>query len=239
VRAALALAVVSLWPLAAVADDEPVEKDDRGFFLSERLPIRLDARLGFMFRNDRGYYHDARVFAEQPRVSTNTKVAEGDPIPPAGGGVVSAGVALFPRTTLAVSFAQFTNGVSEAETKLSLTSQRFGADLKFAPLFFHGGGSSSVWESWSARLDLCAGVGYYVMREDYLDRAVFDTTLTHVSHHVGGRFGIELAAYAGPLGAVIAYAYHLAPATVSDRIGGSIDAGGHEISIGLAVRLGP
>jgi hypothetical protein len=225
-----------LLPMVAAAEDQDPDAS-RGVLFGERLPIRLDARVGLMFRNDHGYYHDARVFAEQPRVSTNTAVAEGDAIPPGGGGIVSAGIVLLPRTTLSASFAQFTNGVSEGETKLSLTSQRFGADLKFAPLWFHGG--KELWESWSVRVDLCAGAGYYVMREDYLDRAVFDTTLTHVSHHVGGRFGIELAGYLGPLGFVIAYAYHLAPATVSDRIGGSIDAGGHEISFGFALRAGP
>lgn len=230
----VAIAVASLWPFQASAEDE--EPESRGVFLSERMPIRLDARFGLMFRHDSGYYHDARVFAEVPRVSTSTSVAEGDAIPPAGGGIVSAGVALLPRTTLSLSFGQFTNGVQEGETKLSLTSQRFGADLKFAPLSVHGG--KELWESWSARLELCAGVGYYVMREDYLDRAVFDTNLTHASHHLGGRFGVEAVAYIGPLGLVIAYAYHLAPASISDRIGGSIDAGGQEFSIGLALRAG-
>ena len=245
---AVALALALALPAAARADEprarvvpspsaapqtEPAAPPPGGVFFSDPFLLRLNLRGGLYFRNDHGYYDHARVFAEPPNVSTNTSTAVGSAIPPGGGGSIEVGVTPLPRLSLFGSYASYTNGVSETESKLSLSSQRFGLDLRYAVL--RASSSEDTWK-FTAQIEASVGVGYYVMREDFLDRAIFDTTLTHSDHSVGERLGLDATAYVGPLGFVVGYAYHHAAASVSDRLGASVDAGGHEISLGLAFR---
>lgn len=217
----LVLALVTTSATAR-ADDE-----DGGFHL------RLGARTGLLFRHDNGYFDHARVFVESPRASTKGAHLIGDPIPPAGGFAFEAGFELISRLSLMGSFRTMTDGVmTGSDTRLSLTSTAWIVDARWAFLRASGPQGTLM-----GQIEAIAGVGRFTMTELLIDRALFDGTKTQSAVATGGRFGVDATGYVGGVGLVLGYAYLAAPARVSDRLGGKIDASGHELTFGLSARF--
>jgi len=79
-------------------------------------------------------------------------------------------------------------------------------------------------------LQASAGAGLYRLHES-LDEAVQDASA------FGLRVGGDFLLHWHWLGFVIGYAYHHTSAQVGDRLGGTVSAGGHEISLGLSLRF--
>jgi hypothetical protein len=84
---------------------------------------------------------------------------------------------------------------------------------------------------------LRAGFGRYVLHESFVDRNLSPMVYKQDDASFGGFAGVEANLTLGAFRAMIAYGYHVAPAQIADRVRGSVTAGGHEVSIGLGVRL--
>ena len=220
-RAIVALALAA----ASLAWTGGLHADEGGFHL------RLGARALFGLRRDEGYFDHARVFVESPSTSTRGAHLIGDPVPPAGGIVFEAGAEVVPRLSLMASFRTMTNGIKTGDdTRLSITSTAWLVDARYAIV---RAGSEPL----LAQLELVAGTGRFSIREELVDRALFDGTKAQSATALGGRFGLDATLFLGPVGFVVGYAYDVAPASVHDRLGGSVDASAHELTVGLAARF--
>jgi hypothetical protein len=240
----LAAAITLLSTGASAADSkrptepaEAAETSESGAAKDAGFHVRFGARFPILIRPDSGYFTDARVFAESPSVTTSTAHLSGDPIPPAVGIALEVGAEVIPRLSLMGSFRTMTNGVETgSDMRLSLNTQAWIGDARWAVL------RTAAYQDDKSllalgQIELVAGVGYYTLTEKFVDRALFDGTIAHVSSGIGGRFGIDATAYLVGVGFVVGYAYDVTNASVSDRLGGSVKAGGHEITMGLAFRL--
>jgi hypothetical protein len=81
-----------------------------------------------------------------------------------------------------------------------------------------------------AQVQISIGGGFYRIAEtlDEMQRA---------SSSLGMRAGADVSIYWKWIGFVFGYGYHYAGANVSDQIGGTVAAGGHEVSAGFSVRF--
>jgi hypothetical protein len=77
---------------------------------------------------------------------------------------------------------------------------------------------------------LGAGAGWYQIADDLDGKG---TSADGPGVRVGGNVGV----YLGWAGLIFAYGYDLAPASIADRLGGRLHAGGHEVGFGLALRF--
>ena len=150
----------------------------------------------------------------------------------APGVAINVGVELLPRLSLLASAHYVMSGSDRADARLRLLS---GAVLGMARVAF------VRYASDDQRLigDLAATVGFsrYFLRETYVNPALSATTFKNDDASFGIRLGVEPSLTFSNARVVGGYAFHYAPASVTDRIGGSAYGGGHEISLGVGVRL--
>jgi hypothetical protein len=180
-----------------------------------------DVRGMFLIRSNDNYFQHTDTFRYgMPQV--------------AGGIGLTAGVEIVPRLALLASAHYVVNGSDRGDAHLRLVS---GAVLGLVRWSFVRIGDTDAESKGFFDTSLTGGFGRYVIRETY-----YDTSLSPDSFHkddgsFGGQIGTEASVTAFGFRASIGYAFHYAPATVNDRIGGAVYAGGHELSLGLGVRL--
>ncbi len=234
-KAPLMLAALLLlgWPRAAAAADPPDTRPRESAEERRGVKLRLGVRFALLFRQDEGYFRDARVFAESPSVTTGGAHLANDAIPPAGGVHLEAGIELLPRLSLMGAFHNVTNGVETGDDlKLSLNTRAWTLDVRYALVRLADEASVVVFQ-----VEPLVGGGWYRLKEDFIDRALFDGTLTKTDSSLGARFGLDASVFFAGIGLALGYAYNYAPATVRDKLDGAMHAGGHEINMGLAARF--
>ena len=181
--------------------------------------IVTDLRFGALFRNNSDYFSEASTF--------------GYPIPSAGIGVVGdVGVEIVPRFTLAVAGNYYSEAAKRRYAKLALSSDALLVQARFAVLRT---GDESV--PFAAAMELVVGGGKYWIREGYSDPSLFAGTITHDDSSLGFSIGTDFWATVGPVRFVLGYAYHWAPAGITNDIGAEVRAGGHEITFGMGARF--
>jgi hypothetical protein len=205
----------SIVAAAMLAIASPARADDAGF----RPHFVGDVRAMLLVRADDNYFQHADTF----RYS----------IPREAGGVqLSIGAALTPRLSLLAEGFYVGDGADRGDARLRLSSGALLGIVRWAFLRWdltdNGG-----WIDVSA----LAGFGDYFLRETFVDPGLSPQVFTKDDSTFGGVGGVEASIVISAFRGVIGYGYHVAPATVADRIRGSVYAGGHEISIGVGVRL--
>jgi hypothetical protein len=141
---------------------------------------------------------------------------------------------------------------AELLPRVSLLAEGFyvvtGADRSDAQLRLYSGAVLGVvrWSflRWASRSDdvgidlaASAGFGRYLMKETFVDPSLSPERFVHRDGSFGGLGSIEASVTFHAFRGAIGYAFHYAPATITDRIGGSVYAGGHEIYLGVGVCL--
>jgi hypothetical protein len=144
---------------------------------------------------------------------------------PSYGGLFEVGVEMYPRLSLVASYNYQHAGTHPGEGFQGLTSDALLAHLRYA-----------VWRRYSynyrsmAQLQLSAGTGAWRLDGN-------TASAVHRSTSSGFRGGADLGFYCGVVGLVFGYGWTYAPAFISDSAGGRVEAGGHEVTIGLSLRL--
>jgi hypothetical protein len=215
--------VATLGFVAALASARPARAEDRdGGRKAKEIAThpRLvgDVRSMQLWRDDNNYFRHTKLWGyDVPRE--------------ADGAMLTLGVAdLVPRLSLVAEGFYVGDGADRGTAKLRLSS---GAVLGVARYAF----LRSQRKPLMAEAAVVAGLGEYFIRETFVDPNLSSMVFSQGVAHVGGLGGVEVALHASTLRLVLAYAYHYAPATISDRIRGTVDAGGHELTVGLGVRL--
>ncbi len=176
-----------------------------------------DVRFMMLVRTDDNYFvHTSRFNYDFPQT--------------AGGVLMSLGVALTPRLSLLGEGFYVVDGADRGDARLRLSS---GALLGLA----RGALARFSEKDVTGEIALSGGFGRYYIKETYVDPSLSPMVFHASDGSFGGVGSIEASITTSAFRAVIAYGYHYAPASISDRVRGSVDAGGHEISIGVGVRL--
>jgi hypothetical protein len=207
------------WLLAAtLASGGQVRADDTLATRSQtETHLVGDVRGMFLVRDDDNYFrHTDRFNYDMPSV--------------AGGIMGTLGGEIANRLGLYGEGFYVVDGADRSNARLRLSS---GALLGVVKATLVRASADHV----SVQLTSVGGFGRYYIRETYVDRDLSPMVYSTVSHSYGGLGGIEASLTAAAFRAVIAYSYHYAPASISDRVRGSVAAGGHEISIGIGVSL--
>jgi hypothetical protein len=174
------------------------------------LTSTISLRGGGYLRDDGGYLEHAQTFGW-------------DRIDASGGAVVEAGTEIVPRLSVHLSWGSFTSRATKRLDTLELRSDAVLAHVRWA---------AWRWERREvmAQAQISLGGGFYRLSEtlDEMQRA---------SSSPGLRAGADVSIYWRWIGFIFGYGYHYASASVSDQIGGSVAAGGHEVSAGLSVRF--
>jgi hypothetical protein len=216
--AVLVLALAFLTSVRARADGAETTAPERSTFKPQVLG---DVRGMLLLRSNENYFQHTDTFRYgMPTV--------------AGGVGLGAGVELVPRFALLVSAHYVVNGSDRGDAHLRLVS---GAVLGLARWSFLRLGEREVDGKVFFDGNVSAGFGRYVIRETYYDTSLSPDQFHKDDGAYGGQVGVEGAVTAFGFRASLGYAFHHAAATISDRIGGSVNAGGHELSLGIGVRL--
>ena len=178
-----------------------------------------DVRGMLLVRSDDNYFRHASTF-HYDLASTAPGVA------------VNVGVELHPRFSFLVGGHYAMSGADRADARLRLLSGAVLGTARFAFLR-----QATPDEKVVGDLAATAGFGRYFLRETYVNPALSPTTFKSDDGSFGIRLGMEPSLTFSNVRVVGGYAFHYAPATVGDRIGGSAYGGGHEISLGVGVRL--
>ena len=197
--------------------DEPSAESGNPGSGSFRPHFTGDVRALFLNRTDNNYFGHANTYAYSLD-------------PGAGGIALNLGAELLPRVSLLASALYAINGADRDSAQLRLQS---GAVLGMARWTFARVGDDNL------HLDLAlqGGFGRYVIKETYLDPAIAPQTYAKDDGAWGGTGGAQASfVFSGFLG-VVGYGFHYAPASIADRIGGTVQAGGHELSFGIGVWL--
>lgn len=170
-------------------------------------------RGGAFIRDDRGYADHAAVFG-----------LDGAGL--GGGGVLEGGVRVAPRLWLYASWAGFSSLATRRMEELRVTNQALVAQagvtaFRWEPLL------AGAQVPMALRVDVLAGGGLYTVRDE-LDGA------SHDASGPGLRAGAQATLSWRALGFTLAYGYHLSRASLDDRVGGALRAGGNEIGAGLS-----
>ena len=174
------------------------------------LTTTISLRAGGYVRDDGGYLSHAQTFGFG---SLDTS----------GGGVIEAGSEIAPRLSLHVSWGVFSSNATKRLVKLGLRTDALLAHVRYAAWRWEGHVAM-------AQVQVSIGGGFYGINEN------FDGTIRDASG-AGVRAGADLSMYWRGLGFIFGYGYHLASAALADRIGGSVSAGGHEVSGGFSLRF--
>jgi hypothetical protein len=177
-----------------------------------------DLRFSTLIRSNEGYFSQAGVF--------------GFPVPTVAAGVaMTLGVEILPRVTVFGAGNYFGQGARrEAFGKMMLTSESLLLGARVAVL-------RTTADQLMAQLEVWGGGGKYWMRETFYDQLLSAKTYVSDSNGAGFATGIEGSFHVAAFRLVAGYAYHYAPAAISNEVGGTVHAGGHEIDIGVGVRL--
>jgi hypothetical protein len=177
-----------------------------------------DLRFATLIRSNEGYFSQAGVF--------------GFPVPTAAAGVsLTLGAEILPRVTVFAAGSYFGQGARRQEFgKLMLTSEALVVGARYAFL-------RASAEHLMVQLEGSLGGGKYWMRETFYDQLLSAQTFVVDANGAGFVTGLEASLHTYAFRAVVGYAYHYAPVSISNDIGGTAHAGGHEINFGLGVRL--
>jgi len=223
------LLAASAWLLApalARADEPDAAPPSAGAF---RPRLLGEVRGVLLFRSNDNYFQHTDTFRYQMSGV-------------AGGIGLGAGVEIVPRLALLASAHYVVDGSDRGDAHLRVAS---GAVLGLVRWSFVRLGETDEAGPSGARVQkvsffdasLTGGFGRYVIRETYYDTSLSPDTFKKDDGAFGGQLGAEAAVTLYGFRATLGYAYHLAPASISDRIGGVVRAGGHELSVGVGVRL--
>jgi hypothetical protein len=208
---------VALLVLAALAGravaDEP-EPDER----PEGDHVRLALLGGGLIHDDDGYGNDASAF--------------GYPGAGSGGGLtLEAGVPASARLWIYGSLHTYARSPQHTRDKLDVSSRAALLELRVRVLQhdWHCETAGSRFRV-GVELQLAAGGGWYRLADDLDGKGAS-------VQGPGLRVGGSAAFYLGWAGIVLAYGYNVAPASIGDRLGGRLHAGGHELATGLALRF--
>jgi hypothetical protein len=181
--------------------------------LADESRLSLTLRGGGLDRNDSGYADHAEAFGL------------GNP-ESAGGGVIEAGVRFGPRLWLLGSWSGFTSTTFRRLDQLEVSSQAVLAHLGVTAIEHHiEVNDEPTW----LRLDLTAGAGLHILRDELNGETSRDSG-------PGARLGVQLSYSWRAIGFGVAYGWHLTRVELEDRLGGTLGAGGHEVSAGLSLR---
>jgi hypothetical protein len=174
------------------------------------LTTTVSVRGGGLVRDDNQYLSHAQTFGF-------------DRLDATGGAVLEAGTEIAPRLSLHLSWGGFNSTSAKRLDTLELRTDAVLAHVRYA-----------VWR-WEkrevmAQAQVSIGGGFYRIGETFDD-------MTRSASSAGMRVGADLSTYWRWVGFIFGYGYHLAPATLADRLGGTVGAGGHEVSAGFSVRF--
>jgi hypothetical protein len=176
-----------------------------------------DLRAMLLSRTDNNYFSHANTYAYSLDGS-------------AGGVQLNLGAELLPRVALLASAHYLISGADRDAAHLRLQS---GAVLGMVRWSFVRAGDENA--HFDAALQ--GGFGRYLIKETYIDPAIAPTLYEKSDGQFGGTVGALGTLTFSSFMAVAGYGFHYAPATITDRIGGTVQAGGHEVSIGVGVWL--
>jgi hypothetical protein len=208
--------------VAAAAEppkDTPADPSLKGAPPVEAFRPRFvgDLRYLFLIRTDNNYFGHANAYAY--------------PLDPSADGIqLNLGGELLPRLTLSVAGLYAINGADRDSAQLRLQS---GALLGMVRWTFARVGDTDT----HVDAALQGGLGRYFIKETYLDPAISPQTYEKDAGDWGGTVGLQASATFSGFVGVLGYGFHTTPAGISDRIGGTVQAGGHEISLGVGVWL--
>jgi hypothetical protein len=148
----------------------------------------------------------------------------------AGGISATLGAQVYPRWTILAGGQYVLNGSDRGDAHLRIASGGGMLLGRFAAM--HSAEDNAVFD-----FSVVGGIGRYAIRETYVNPDLSAQVFVQNGGGFGGQGGVEASLVAGVFRLVLAYAYHYSPASISDRIGGVVYAGGHEISLGVGVRL--
>ena len=213
------VAIVALLTVArGAAADEPSSPDKSSDVAGPFRPRFVgDLRAMALIRTDNNYFAHANTYSYA--------------IDPGAGGVqLNLGAELIPRIALLASAHYTIDGADRDSAQLRLQSAAVLGVARWA--FYRTGG-----DDWHLDATLQGGFGRYAIKETYLDPAIASQTYEQDDGAWGGMAGLQASLTLAGFSVVAGYGFHYAPATISDRIGGTVQAGGHELSIGLGVWL--
>lgn len=214
--ARLALAAVSTLvgtSATLAAGDARAEFRDVGSFT-------VNFRGGGQLRRDKGYGDAADAFGFG-------RIAQG------GGGNLELYVEPFKRLSFGLSFGGYSASAQRTTTTLTLSSAAWLAHARFAAWrqVFKVRGSQFL-----VQLEADAAGGVYSMKRTMDDPTLYPSAFVTSTRSGGVRVGLDLSAYWHAVGLVAGYGYAYAPASVHDRLGNEIQAGGHEFTGALSLR---
>jgi hypothetical protein len=208
----LAAALLALPRMARA--DEPDKAADAS---PSRPRFVGDLRALFLVRSDNNYFGHANAYSY--------------PMDPLATGVqLNLGVELVPRLTVSAAGLYAMDGANRDSAQLRLQSGALLGMVRWT--FFRAGDPDAMFD-----LAAQGGFGRYLIKETYIDPALSSQTFEHDDGDWGGTGGIQASLESHGFLAVVGYGFHYTPASISDRIGGTVQAGGHEISLGLGVWL--
>lgn len=217
VSAAIVVAIAALGSRAR-ADGDRYEDQRAGHESAQSPAFVADVRMATLVRSNSDYFRHADNF--------------GFPVPTSALGVsLNVGAELLPRLSLVGTASYFGQGATrEGYAKLMVTSESLLIGGRYAFLRFD---TAPV----LAQLEVTVAGGRYWLKETFTDPLLSSQTYTANGSSLGFALGLDASIHVGPFRTVVGYAYHYAPATIGNRIGGTTEAGGHEISFGFGVRL--
>ena len=174
--------------------------------------VTLGLRGGVFDRDDHGYADHASVFG-----LGNPEVA--------GGGVVEVGARVAPRLWLYASWSGFASLASRRLGELGVQNQALLAQVGLTVLRLDVGSDQLPL---SLRADVLAGGGLHVMSDELDGQA-------RRSAAPGARGGAQVTLSWRSIGFTLAYGHHVTRASIADRVGGELRAGGNELGAGLAL----
>lgn len=176
-----------------------------------------DFRGLLLIRNETNFFSHANTYAY--------------PIDASAGGVrLALGVELLPRVTLLAGAHYALDGADRDSARFRVQS---AAALGLVRWTFVDTAVAPV----RLRAAVVGGFGRYVIQQTYVDPAISPTTYEQDAGSYGGTLGADASLFVSGFTAVVGYAYHYAPASIGDRIGGTVQAGGHELSLGVGIDL--
>jgi hypothetical protein len=215
-RRALVVLAVLAFALPARAEDEPAPPKEP----SHGPKIVGDVRGLLLWRTNDNYVRHASTFHYD--------------MPSAAIGVgLTGGVEVVKRLSLLAGAHYEMNGADRADAHLRVQS---GAILGLARWAFYRTQDDNTGSAFF-EASAIGGFGRYLIRETYVNTALSPDTFAKSDGAFGGVGGLECAVVVGALRAMLGYSFSWSPASISDRIGGSMNASGHELALGVGVFL--
>jgi hypothetical protein len=143
---------------------------------------------------------------------------------------LTGGVEIVKHISLLASAHYEMNGADRADAHLRIASGAIVGLVRWA--FFRSGTDTAFFETAAS-----GGFGRYLIRETYVNTALSPDTFAQSDGAFGGQLGLEAALVVSGFRAMLGYGFAYSPASISDRVGGSVNAGGHEIALGLGIWL--